>query len=205
MVARLREFDQFEVAVEVALAEEGSAVDACELLAARVAAPVGTGDGGQLERTDAPRRRPVRSAAEVEERAVAIERHRFDPLVAHQIVDQLDLVRLPFALEQCPGFRGWQLDALELLIGLDVRAHPLLDRRQILDRHRDTGRKLEVVVEAVVDRRPDRDLRPGPQLEHRFGENVSGVVADQPQRPDAVLAAALGEDFDAVAIRERLG
>jgi len=41
---------------------------------------------------------------------------------------------------------------------------------------------VEVVVEAVLDRRADGDLGAGEQLLHRLGQNVGGVVADGLQR-----------------------
>ena len=44
---------------------------------------------------------------------------------------------------------------------------------------RDALGELEVVVEAVLDRRADRDLHAGIELQHRGGEHVRGVVADR--------------------------
>ena len=52
--------------------------------------------------------------------------------------------------------------------------------------------ELEVVVEAVLDRRADRDLGPRVELQHRLGHHVGGVVADQLER----LGVAVGEDLD---------
>ena len=40
--------------------------------------------------------------------------------------------------------------------------------------------EVEVVVEAVLDRRPDRDLHPRVELHHGRRQHVRGVVADQP-------------------------
>ena len=84
-----------------------------------------------------------------------------------------------------------QLAALERLVGLDVLGHPLLDPGQVL-LARAAVRELDVVVEAIGDRRPDRDLRVGPEVEHRLGQHVSGVVANQLQR----LGALSGDDLD---------
>src|SRR3712207_8159667 len=42
----------------------------------------------------------------------------------------------------------------------------------------------EVVIEAVVRRRPEGDLRARIQVLHRFGEDVGEVVADKLQRSE---------------------
>jgi hypothetical protein len=64
--------------------------------------------------------------------------------------------------------------------------------------------ELEVVVEAVGDRRPDRDLRLGPQLDHRGRHHVRGVVADQPERVIGLGALALvGHDRDLRPVGQR--
>jgi hypothetical protein len=118
-------------------------------------------------------------AAQVLEWPVAVQRHRLDALVADQILDQLDLVRLALVPELLDRLIDRQLAALERLVGLDVGAHPLLDPGQVLLTRPLAVRKLEVVVEAVLDRRADRDLRLRPQLEHRRRHHVRGVVSQR--------------------------
>ena len=66
-------FEAREVLVEILLRKEGGAVDALQLRILLVAEPVGAGQAGDLDRLDAARRGHVRSAAEVDELAVAIE------------------------------------------------------------------------------------------------------------------------------------
>ena len=77
-------------------------------------------------------------------------------------------------------------------------------RSSIRSRSASEGRnpsgKLEVVVEAVLDRGADRDLGAGPEVEHRGRQHVGGVVAEQPRAP---RVATRGEDLDALAISER--
>ena len=71
----------------------------------------------------------------------------------------------------------------ERLVGGDHAPHLGLDRREVLVGERTMlRRRREVVVEAVVGRRTEGDLRSRKQVLHRFGQDVSEVVADQLQR-----------------------
>ena len=45
-----------------------------------------------------------------------------------------------------------------------------------------SGRRREVVIEAVVGRRAEGDLRAGKQVLHRLGEDMREIVADQLER-----------------------
>ena len=76
VVARARLLEALEMLLELGLREERGPVDAREHGARGVPAPVGAGDGLQLERADGCRRRRVRAAAEVGEGAVGVERDR---------------------------------------------------------------------------------------------------------------------------------
>ena len=140
----------------------------------------------------------MRAAAEVLEGAVAVQRDRLDALVADQVLDQLDLVVLALLPEQLDRLGGRDVAALERLVGLDVaRSSPPRSAQVVL-----AGgvlAEVDVVVEAVGDRRADRDLRLRPELEHRLGEHVGGVVADQLER----LRGVGGDDLDLLAARER--
>ena len=74
----------------------------------------------------------MRPAAEVLEGPVAIERDRLRPLVADEVLDQLDLVVLALVPEVLDRLLRRELAPLEGLVGLDVLGHPLLDPRQVL-------------------------------------------------------------------------
>ena len=65
------------------------------------------------------------------------------------------------------------------MVGRDRLAHPLLDRRQVVGRQR-PGQE-EVVVEAVLDGRPDAELRAREQVEDGLGQDVGGAVAHRPE------------------------
>ena len=190
-----------QVRLQVGLRVEGRPVDAREHRAVGVAAPVRAGRGEQLERLDALRRRRVRAAAEVGERAVGVERDRVDPVVPDEVLDQLDLVVLVLALEALERLLGRDVLTLEVLVGRDVLGHPGLDGREVGVGDRDAVRELEVVVEAVVDRRADGDLHAGIEVHHRGGEHVRRVVADQRQR----VRRAVGDDLHLRLVGQRAG
>ena len=59
--------------------------------------------------------------------------------------------------------------------------------------------QLEVVVEAVLDRRPDAERGPGEQVEHGLREHVRGGVAERVQTP----VGGGHDDLDAVAVDQR--
>ena len=75
--------------------------------------------------------------------------------------------------------------------------HALLDRREILGRERALVR--EVVVEAVLDHRADRDLRVGKQLLHRVREQVRRRMADDVE----TFGVLVGDDRDVGVVVDR--
>ena len=188
VVALLGFLDLLEIGVELFLLGEGGAVDAREHLAVGIAAPIGAGDLHQLEgRSDLAGRGHVRAAAEVEPVALAVDLER---LAGRNGVDQLDLEQLVLVAEDALGLLA-RHDALgERLVARDDLAHLLLDRGEILGRERLVAE--EVVVESVLDHRPDGDLRSGPQRLHRLRQHMGAIVPDQLQ---AALVLA-GEKLD---------
>jgi hypothetical protein len=140
----------------------------------------------------------MRAAAEVLEGTVAVEGDGLRTLVANQVLDQLDLVVLALLAKELSGLLGGDVTSLERLVGLDVLSHPLLDPRQILLTGAPVG-ELDVVVEAVLDRRSDGDLGAGPEVEDGLGEDVRSVVANQLER----LRTAVGDDLDRLPAGER--
>ncbi len=136
----------------------------------------------ELERLDALGRGRVRALAQVGERAVRVERDRLDALVLDEVLDELDLVRLVLGAEALERLVDGDVLAHERLVGLDVLAHLLLDALEVRIADRHAVGELEVVVEAVLDRRADRDPHAGIELHHRGREHVRGVVADDVER-----------------------
>ena len=204
MVARPGLLEPAEVLLELLARGERGAVDAGEHLPPLVAAPVGARHRRELERLDASGRGTVGAAAQVGERAVAVERHRVHALVAHEVLDQLDLVVLTLLEKALDRLAGRHVRALERLVSLDVATHRLLDPLEVGVRDLDPLGELEVVVEAVLDRWADRHLGARVELEHGGGENVGGVVADEPQ--EVVAERTIGaprDDLDRRTVLER--
>ena len=197
VVALFRFLDLLEIGVELFLLGEGGAVDARQHLAVGIAAPIGAGDLHQLERVaDLAGRGHVRAAAEIEPVALLVD---LELLVFRDGVDQLDLESLALVAKHLlrlvarPHFLG------EGFVAGDDLAHLLFDRVEILRRERLVAE--EIVIEAVLDHRPDGDLRAGPQRLHRFGEHVRGVVADEFQRARIVAV----EELDLGIVLDRIG
>ena len=185
----------------------GGAVDPLQLRVRLVAAPVGGRAAGQLEGRDVPGGRHVRAAAQVAPDPFAGVRVQvvvdgqlagadLDALLGVGFgagvgleVDQLELVRLGGELGLGVVDRV-DHPAGEPLAGLDDLAHPLVEVGEVLRGER--PRDVEVVVEAVLDRRADAELGVRERLLHGLRQHVGGGVPDH--RP-AVLGVG----------RDRLG
>ena len=107
----------------------------------------------------------MRTAAEIGELSLRVEGDR--PLGRS---DELHLVRLAFGFEAATRLVGRHLLARPGAALGELAPDLVLDLRQIL--LGDRLGEFEVVVEAVLDRRPDRDLDPGVEPPDRFGEQV---------------------------------
>ena len=201
MVAGARLLEPLEVLGQLVLGRERGPVDPGQHLAVGVAAPVGAGHGRQLVRLRAAGVGRVRPAAEVEELAVAIQADGLHALVLDQVLDQLHLVGLILLEVALDRLAHGDLGALERLAGLDVLAHLGLDALEVALVDGDAVGELEVVVEAVGDRRADRHLGARIELQHRLGEHVRDVVAQQLQR--VAVAGLGGDDLDRLAVHQR--
>jgi hypothetical protein len=117
----------------------------------------------------------VRALAQVDEWPVLVDARRGHRR-AHgfrlrgEVVEDLDLERLVPLREEGPPLLRRQLAADERMVRRDRLPHPRLDRDQVVGRQRSV--ELEVVVEAVGDRRADPELRARVQVEDRLGHDV---------------------------------
>ena len=169
MVALLGLLDAVEVLVEGILRLEGRPVDALEHRAVLIAAPIRARHVQQLERRNPPRRFDVRPCTQIFESTVPV---RGDLLVLGDLLDDLHLQRLRGV--HALGLVARVLVVLERVVLLDHPPHTLFDPRQVL-----LGERLfhhEVIVEAVVRRRPDAQLRFREHLRDHVGHDMGGRV-----------------------------
>jgi len=161
-----------QVIIELALVRKAGAVDALQHLVLLAAAPVGSGDLGQLERLDLTGLLEVRPGAQVGEIALAVKR---DYGVFRELVDQLDLVGFFFFQHQLPRLGTGQLEAFQGQIGLDDLLHLILDLFQIIGREGVFA--VKIVIEAILDRRTDGQARLREQLFDGVRQDVRRGVA----------------------------
>src|SRR6266516_2530398 len=195
VIALARLLEPLEVRVEVLLRVERRPVDPRQLRVLLVATPIRAGEARQLHGLDRLRVLQVRAAAEIREVALRVEGDR-----SFRRVDELDLVRLVLLEEALLRLCGGDLLTPPLASLGQLAVDLLLDPRQIL--LADRLRKLEVVVEAVLDRRADRDLHAGVEAPHSLGEQVRGRMAQHRERVGIVLVARR-QDLDRLAVIER--
>ena len=156
----------------------------------------------------------MRAAAEVGELALGVDADGRDGLAGllrrrDEVLDQLDLERLVEPGRQIAGraagcagpehgqrLVGWDLEASDGIVLGDDLGHLLLDARQV--GVGDRLRQEEVVVEAVLDGRPDGVLGARPEAQDRLGEHMAGRVADDVEP----LGAGRRDDGDLVAVVE---
>ena len=140
--------------------------------------PVRTGDLHQLEGgADIGGGPHVRPATQIYPVPLAVQSDGFR---RRQVLNELGLVFLALRLEEGDGFLAVDHAALEPGAAADNVAHFRLDGGEVVRRERLIA--CEIVVEAVLDRWADGDLRAGIKILHRFGQHVSGVVTDHFQR-----------------------
>ena len=137
----------------------------------------------------------MRPAAEVGEVALGIERDR-----SFGLPRELDLVRLALALEPCDRVLARELLPRPGAALGDLATHLFLDRLEV--GLGDRLRELEVVVEAVRDRRPDRDLHAGMEAKHGLRQQMSCRMAQNRERV-GVGRIARRQDLDALAVGKR--
>ena len=156
----------------------------------------------------------MRAAAEVGELALGVDADGRDGLAGllrrrDEVFDELDLERLVEPGRQvagraagCAGPEHGQrlvdrdLEASDGFVLGDDLGHLLLDARQV--GVGDRLRQEEVVVEAVLDGRPDGVLGARPEAQDRLGHDVAGRVADDVE----ALGAGRRDDGDLVALVE---
>ena len=199
VVARARLLEPLEVGVEVGLRVERGAVDPGQLGVVLVAAPVRAGEPGQLERLDRRRVLQMRPAAEVGEVA-----RRCDWVYSEM---SPSAVSTSSTLYGSPSASKRSRASSREISSRDHSRPSAISRRTSSSISLEVGvadrlRELEVVVEAVLDRRADRDLHARVEPPHSLGEQVRRRVAQDVERV-GVAGVARRQELDLLAVRER--
>ncbi len=165
-----------EIGFERLLVGEGGAVDALELLLGRVAMPVRARDLHDLEGADAAGAGDVRTAAEVLEVAGAglagdVEAQR----VAVGALGVVDLVGVALSAELLHGCGARHVAAPERAVLLRDLLHLGFDRQEVV--RRQAVVEFDVVVEAVLNRRPVGEFRAWPEGANGLGHDVRTAMA----------------------------
>ena len=104
------------------------------------------------------------------------------------------LKRLALLLEIVADLLAAPFLAHQWLVGADDAPHLLLDRGQLLLGERAVlGRRREIIIEAVVGRRAEGDLRAGKEVLHRLGEDMGEIVAGELERVGLVARRDQGQ------------
>ena len=169
-----------QMLVELLLVEPAGAVDAAQHRILLVAAPIGAGDARQFEgiRIQPPGRGHMRPAAHIEPRALAIDRQF---LALGQFGGPFGLERLALRAPRVDQLLTRPDFARERFVPRDDTAHLRLDRGQVVIGERAIPGG-EIVIEAIVGRRAEGDLRAGEQMLHRLRHDVREIVAGQFER-----------------------
>ena len=176
VVAFLGFFDALDVSRQLLLISPGSTVDPLQLLVLRIAAPVGAGQLGQLERLEETRVRHVRATAHVDVFFVVVQAHG---LLVRHVFHQAQLVVFATSGEHVDHF-GARCDLLDhVIIFFDQRVHALLDRGQVIRSKRTLVS--DVVIEALVNDRADHHLSCRIQLLDRMANQMCARVANDLQ------------------------
>ena len=119
----------------------------------------------------------MRPAAQIDELALPIERHR--RVIFKPGIDVLDLEILAQFVAQLQRLVARLFQPLERLVGLDDLGHLGFDLRKILFRER--PRQHHVVIKPAVHRRPERQLHVGKQPHHGPGHHVGARMPHHAQ------------------------
>ena len=168
-----------------------------ELFASGVVLPVRPGDAHQLERPDPAGVRDMRPTAQIDELALAIEAE--GRVLLQVVVDVFDLELLLHVLHERPAFGNGTLEAFEWFRVFDDLPHLLLDAREVFFANR--SRRMDVVIEAVFERRAERELHAGKQPADGAGHDMRAAVAEDIER----LGVFLGEDLQGVFAGGKFG
>ena len=175
VVTLLRFLQHRKVRVQLVFLIKSGRVDPGQHLVLFGTAPVGTGNVQKLKGLAyALGAHEMRAGAEVGKIALLIEADRF---AFRQVFDEFHLVGFFLFLHQGDRFRARQFKTLDGPVFLDDLLHFLFDLRKVV---LGDGRfKIDIIIEAVRDRRADGKLRRGIQPLDGLGHDMGSAVAER--------------------------
>ena len=175
VVALFGFLNHMQIGFEVFFIAPACAVNALQHFIIAVAAPISTGQLGQLKRlAQLAGGRQMRATAQIFPRALTIDRHF---LVDRNSGDDFRFIVFADLFEMRHRFVAVPHFAYNLLIAVDNFFHAFFNRFQIVKTERHLAR--EIVIKAVFDNRPNGHLRTRKKLLHRLGQHVCAIMAHQ--------------------------
>ena len=178
-----------EMLGELLLVEPAGAIDTRKLRILLVAAPIGARDARQLEGggVELARRGQVGAAAHVHPAVSRAIDGQF--LALGQFGGPFGLERLTLGLPFGDQLVAFPHLARQRQVGGDDTAHLLFDQRQLVVAERAAvGGRREIIIETVVRRGTEGDLRAGKQSLHCLRQHMRIVVANEFERIGLVAA-----------------
>ena len=183
-------FQHRQMGLQIIAVAEGHAIDALQLLVAAVTAPIGARHAHQLEGIGGHLACVLKMRAAAQILPIAVPIHA-DFLIRRNGLDQFHLERLLGGLVMRDCAVAVPDLGAHRLAGVDDRAHPRLDRAQILGG--EGFGAVKVVIPAVLDDRADGDLHVGPKFLHRTGHDMRQIVAHQFQHWRVICGGVDGD------------
>src|SRR5262249_46295151 len=132
----------------------------------------------ELESPDLARMRNVGPPAQIDEFALAIETK--GRVLLQVVIDVFDLVPLSQVMAQGTGLRSRTFEAFEGFSVCDDAPHFLFNAWKIF--FPNGGCDVDVVVEAVLEARPERQLHAGEETHDRASHHMGAAMAQHAER-----------------------
>ncbi len=167
MITFLRLLQHFQVSSEFFLLGESDPVDAGQHFSVFIAAPVGPGDPQEFYRLDLAGIRQMRPAAEIGESTGFIK----GDLPVFQFINEFKFILVSFFSEITDGFILAHFPAAEGLFFPGELQHAVFDLFKIRIRNL-VVTKVDIIIKAVLNIRPDPEFYPGVELLYGFCHQV---------------------------------
>ena len=175
VVALFGFFHHMQIGFQIFFIAPACAVNTLQHFIIAVAAPIGTGQLGQLKGfAQLAGGRQMRATAQIFPCALPVHRNR---LVSGNGSNNFCLIFFANLAELRHRFIAIPFFTDNLFIAVNDFLHALFNRLKVIKAERRFAR--EIIIKAVFNHRPDGHLRAGEKLLHRFGQHMRAVMAHQ--------------------------